>query len=153
MTHVTALYFSHATLIRWDTSSSILLNLCIIDARYLKDSLGCGILDDVTEYSFFKHLRASEDLAEETSKLVDMQWLGSDEVFSIWKTFGGNTCDLGSFEEETDDTPDLHQHCSRISPQKLETASQITRDAVTNPTTTASQDIAMASARTIQPII
>ncbi|GJX04132.1 uncharacterized GTP-binding protein YjiA-like protein [Tanacetum coccineum] len=33
--------------------------------------------------------------------------------------------------------------------QKLEMASQITRDAVTNPTTTASQDIAMASACTI----
>ncbi|GKB19085.1 hypothetical protein Tco_0853008 [Tanacetum coccineum] len=45
-----------------------------------------------------------------------------------------------------DKTMDLHQHCSRISPQKLETASQITRDAVTNPTTTASQDIANTSA-------
>ncbi|GJT05494.1 hypothetical protein Tco_0839956 [Tanacetum coccineum] len=76
-----------------------------------------------------------------------------DEVFSIWKAFGGNTRDLGSFGEETDKTTDLHQHCSRISPQKLETALQITRDAVTNPTTMASQDIVMASARTIQPII
>ncbi|GKA24728.1 hypothetical protein Tco_0710761, partial [Tanacetum coccineum] len=56
--------------------------------------------------------------------------------------FGRNTRDMGSFGEETDKTMDLHQHCSRISPQKLETASQITRDAVTNPTTTASQDIA-----------
>ncbi|GJU74154.1 hypothetical protein Tco_1265559 [Tanacetum coccineum] len=77
----------------------------------------------------------------------------NDEVFSIWKAFRGNTRDLGSFGEETDETTDLHQHCLRISPQKLEMASQITRDAVTNPTTTASQDIAMASARTIQPII
>ncbi|GJW02391.1 hypothetical protein Tco_1561247 [Tanacetum coccineum] len=75
------------------------------------------------------------------------------EVFSIWKAFGGNTRDLGSFEEETDETTNLHQHCSRISPQKLETASHITRDAVTNPTTTASQDIVTASARTIQLII
>ncbi|GKF09455.1 hypothetical protein Tco_0043679, partial [Tanacetum coccineum] len=59
-------------------------------------------------------------------------------VMSIWKAFGGNIRDLGSFGEETDETTDLHQHCSRISPQKLETASHITRDAVTNPTTTAS---------------
>ncbi|GJV25559.1 hypothetical protein Tco_1378254 [Tanacetum coccineum] len=54
-----------------------------------------------------------------------------DEVFSIWKAFGGNTRDLGSFEEETDKTTDLHQHLSRISTQKLETASQITRNGVT----------------------
>ncbi|GJY36766.1 hypothetical protein Tco_0422144, partial [Tanacetum coccineum] len=47
-----------------------------------------------------------------------------DEVFSIWKAFGGNTRDFGSFGEETDETTDLHQHCSRISPQKLETTSQ-----------------------------
>ncbi|GKD65827.1 hypothetical protein Tco_1307935 [Tanacetum coccineum] len=46
-----------------------------------------------------------------------------EEVFSIWKAFGGNTRDLDSFGEETDKTTDLHQHCSRISPQKLETAS------------------------------
>ncbi|GJY35912.1 hypothetical protein Tco_0421290, partial [Tanacetum coccineum] len=71
-------------------------------------------------------------------------------VFCIWKAFGRNTRDLGSFGEETDKTTDLHQHCSRISPQKLETASQITRDAVTNPTMTALQDIAMTSACTIQ---
>ncbi|GJY64842.1 DNA-directed DNA polymerase [Tanacetum coccineum] len=74
-------------------------------------------------------------------------------VFSIWKVFEGNTRDLGSFGEETDKTTNLHQHCSRISPQKLETASQITRDAVTNPTTTTSQDIATESAYTIQSII
>ncbi|GJV97696.1 putative reverse transcriptase domain, reverse transcriptase zinc-binding domain protein, partial [Tanacetum coccineum] len=65
-------------------------------------------------------------------------------VFCIWKTFGGNTRNLGSFREETDKTTDLHQHCSRISPQKLETTSQITCGAVTNPTTMASQDIATA---------
>ncbi|GKE76546.1 hypothetical protein Tco_1542666, partial [Tanacetum coccineum] len=54
-----------------------------------------------------------------------------DEVFSILKAFGGNTRDLGSFGEETDKTTELHQHCLRISPQKLKTTSQITRDAVT----------------------
>ncbi|GKC13813.1 hypothetical protein Tco_1010595 [Tanacetum coccineum] len=40
---------------------------------------------------------------------------------------------------------DLHQHLSRISTQKLETASQITRDAITTHLKTASQDIQTAS--------
>ncbi|GKE59161.1 hypothetical protein Tco_1498346, partial [Tanacetum coccineum] len=53
----------------------------------------------------------------------------ASRVFCIWKAFGRNTRDLGSFKEETDKTTDLHQYFSRISPQKLETASQITRDA------------------------
>ncbi|GJX91392.1 hypothetical protein Tco_0344718 [Tanacetum coccineum] len=74
-------------------------------------------------------------------------------VFIIWKTFGGNTRDLGSFGEETDKTTDLHQHLLRISTRKLETASQITRDAVTTHTKTASQDLQMASECTTQPII
>ncbi|GKG13482.1 hypothetical protein Tco_0350442, partial [Tanacetum coccineum] len=30
-------------------------------------------------------------------------------VFSIWMAFGGNTSDLGSFGEETDEITDLHQ--------------------------------------------
>ncbi|GJS47365.1 hypothetical protein Tco_0571201 [Tanacetum coccineum] len=76
-----------------------------------------------------------------------------DEVFSIWKTFGGNTRDLGSFGEEMDKTTDLHQYLSRISTQKLETALRNTRDAVTIPTTTVSQDFTTASARTTQPKI
>ncbi|GKA52851.1 MAK10-like protein [Tanacetum coccineum] len=75
------------------------------------------------------------------------------QVFSIWKAFGGNTCDLGSFGEETDKTTDLHQHLLRISTQKLETASQITRDAVTTHLKTASQDLKTASECTTQPII
>ncbi|GKA22088.1 hypothetical protein Tco_0708050, partial [Tanacetum coccineum] len=32
-----------------------------------------------------------------------------DEVFSTWMTFGGNTCNLGSFGEETNEITDLHQ--------------------------------------------
>ncbi|GJY56862.1 hypothetical protein Tco_0455977 [Tanacetum coccineum] len=63
----------------------------------------------------------------------------------IWKAFGGNTRDLGSFGEETDKTTNLHQHLSRISTQKLETASQITRDAVTTISKTALQDLKTAS--------
>ncbi|GJY29573.1 hypothetical protein Tco_0405340 [Tanacetum coccineum] len=76
-----------------------------------------------------------------------------DEVFSIWKAFRGNTRDLGSFGEETDKTTDLHQHLSRLCSQQLETASQITRDAVTIHTKTASQDLKTASECTTQPII
>ncbi|GJT90762.1 hypothetical protein Tco_1079607 [Tanacetum coccineum] len=76
-----------------------------------------------------------------------------DEVFSIWKAFGGNTRDLGSFGEETDKTTDLHQHLSRISTQRLETASQNTRDAVTIPTMTVSPHFTTVSARTTQPKI
>ncbi|GJS84470.1 hypothetical protein Tco_0751011 [Tanacetum coccineum] len=37
-----------------------------------------------------------------------------DEVSRIWKAFGGNTRDLGSFGEETDKTTDLHQHLLRL---------------------------------------
>ncbi|GJX27082.1 hypothetical protein Tco_0233378 [Tanacetum coccineum] len=68
-----------------------------------------------------------------------------DEVFSIWKEFGGNTRDLGSFGKETDKTMNLHQHLLRISTQKLEMASQITSDAVTTHLKTASQDLQTAS--------
>ncbi|GJV41068.1 hypothetical protein Tco_1419508 [Tanacetum coccineum] len=32
-----------------------------------------------------------------------------DKVFSTWMAFGGNTRDLGSFGEETDEITDLHQ--------------------------------------------
>ncbi|GJT14624.1 hypothetical protein Tco_0861666 [Tanacetum coccineum] len=32
-----------------------------------------------------------------------------DEVFSTWMAFGGNTRDMGSFGEETDEITDLHQ--------------------------------------------
>ncbi|GJX68038.1 hypothetical protein Tco_0303765 [Tanacetum coccineum] len=32
-----------------------------------------------------------------------------DEVFSTWMAFKGNTPDLGSFREETDEITDLHQ--------------------------------------------
>ncbi|GKC61828.1 hypothetical protein Tco_1089426 [Tanacetum coccineum] len=73
-----------------------------------------------------------------------------DEVYSA---FGGNTRDLGSFGEETDKTTDLHQHLSRISTQRLETASQNTRDAIKLPTITVSQHFTTASARMTQPKI
>ncbi|GKD70160.1 hypothetical protein Tco_1324250, partial [Tanacetum coccineum] len=34
-------------------------------------------------------------------------------VFSTWMTFGGNTRDLGSFGEETDEIMNLHQDSPR----------------------------------------
>ncbi|GJW84000.1 MAK10-like protein [Tanacetum coccineum] len=88
--------------------------------------------------------------------ITSASWLSSPSTSStspstrpstscIWKAFGGNTRDLGSFGEETDKTTNLHQHLSRISTQKLETASQITRDAVTTHLKTASQDLQTAS--------
>ncbi|GKB27549.1 hypothetical protein Tco_0866950, partial [Tanacetum coccineum] len=67
------------------------------------------------------------------------------QVFCIWKAFGRNTRDLDSFEQETDKTTNLHQHLSRISTQKLETASQITHDAVTTHLKTVSQDLQTVS--------
>nr|GEV83478.1 putative reverse transcriptase domain-containing protein [Tanacetum cinerariifolium] len=93
------------------------------------------------------------DIMDREVKKLRLSHIPIVKVFSIWKALRGNTRDLGSFGKEMDKTTDLHQHCSRISPQKLETASQITRDVITNPTTMASQDIATASVHTIQPII
>ncbi|GJZ73920.1 retrotransposon protein, putative, ty1-copia subclass [Tanacetum coccineum] len=75
------------------------------------------------------------------------------EVFSIWKAFGGNTRDLGSFGEETDKTTDQHQHFSGLCSQRLETASQDARDAVKIHPMMVSQESMTASARTIQPKI
>ncbi|GKD78518.1 hypothetical protein Tco_1341139 [Tanacetum coccineum] len=37
-----------------------------------------------------------------------------DEIFSTWMAFEGNTCDLGSFGEETDKIIDLHQISCRF---------------------------------------
>ncbi|GJU08888.1 hypothetical protein Tco_1125318 [Tanacetum coccineum] len=100
--------------------------------------------DEEEEYEEYQFLNLDNILPTDTEVISKMNVkvrheepstqtppLLTDEVFSIWKAFGGNTCDLGSFGEETDKIMDLHQHLSRISTQKLETASQITRDAVT----------------------
>ncbi|GJU03534.1 RNA-directed DNA polymerase, eukaryota, partial [Tanacetum coccineum] len=72
--------------------------------------------------------------------IMDSGGSARSKAFSIWKTFGGNTRDLGSFEEETDKTTNLHQHLLRLCSQRLETTSQITRDSVTTLTKTASQE-------------
>ncbi|GKB14056.1 hypothetical protein Tco_0847979, partial [Tanacetum coccineum] len=106
------------------------------------DLLSIGVhIDDVGRM----YACLTDQLSEEMTLLL--------HVFSIWTAFGGNTRDLGSFGEETDKTIDLHQHLSRLCSQQLETASQITRDAVTLHTKTASQDLKIASECTTQPII
>ncbi|GJT17874.1 hypothetical protein Tco_0876580 [Tanacetum coccineum] len=58
--------------------------------------------------------------------------------------FGGNTRDLAHLEKKRTRLQ-LYTNISRISTQKLETASQITRDAVTTHLKTASQDLQTAS--------
>ncbi|GJZ48812.1 hypothetical protein Tco_0603002 [Tanacetum coccineum] len=47
-----------------------------------------------------------------------------DEVFSTWMAFGGNTCDLGSFGEETDKITNLHQIHEVFCSQRFEPAVQ-----------------------------
>nr|GEV45953.1 hypothetical protein [Tanacetum cinerariifolium] len=49
---------------------------------------------------------------EEAGGSAEMYWnmsQGDWQVFSTWMAFEGNTCDLGSFREETDKITDLHQ--------------------------------------------
>ncbi|GKD30088.1 hypothetical protein Tco_1240866 [Tanacetum coccineum] len=45
--------------------------------------------------------------------LLEDKQIPSVEVFSTWMAFGGNTRDLGSFGEETDEITDLHQDSPR----------------------------------------
>ncbi|GJX08790.1 hypothetical protein Tco_0196722 [Tanacetum coccineum] len=85
--------------------------------------------------------------------LEDKQIPSVGYLMSIWKAFGGNTRDLGSFGEETDKSTDLHQHLLRLCSQRLETTSPVLHDAVTTHFVTASQPFTTASARTTQPKI
>ncbi|GJY88711.1 hypothetical protein Tco_0503339 [Tanacetum coccineum] len=121
------------------------------------DALGSmGGLKEASNVGHFSSISEKElnNLNKHGPKPNCVEVVNKDKrVFSIWKAFGGNTRDLGSFGEETDKTTDLHQHLSRISTQKLETASQITRDAVITHLKTASQDLKTASECTTQPII
>ncbi|GJT43363.1 hypothetical protein Tco_0952078 [Tanacetum coccineum] len=58
-----------------------------------------------------------EDLGMNTcrkSHLLEDKKIPSVGVFSTWMAFEGNTRDLGSFEEETDKTMDLHQDLGRF---------------------------------------
>ncbi|GJV08853.1 putative reverse transcriptase domain-containing protein, partial [Tanacetum coccineum] len=94
-----------------------------------------GMLVETSKESENPRKEKLEPRADETLYLIV-----PFQVFCIWKAFRRNTRDL-AFGEETDKTMDLHQHCSRISPQKLEMASQITRDVVTTISKMVSQDL------------
>ncbi|GJY13361.1 MAK10-like protein, partial [Tanacetum coccineum] len=72
-------------------------------------------------FPHYEGIRVSRMALEKSSRLMgrkahlleDKQILSVgvfDEIFSTWMAFGGNTCDLGSFGEETDKTTDLHQN-------------------------------------------
>ncbi|GKB96748.1 hypothetical protein Tco_0982885 [Tanacetum coccineum] len=41
-------------------------------------------------------------------------WTCNSKVFSTWMTFGGNTRDLGSFGEETDEITDLNKTLEEV---------------------------------------
>ncbi|GJY55547.1 MAK10-like protein [Tanacetum coccineum] len=95
---------------------------------------------DFFDYVLEELKQANNILTKEI--ILDLMFVLLFASFVIrYSAFGGNTRNLGSFGEETDKTTNLHQHLSRISTQKLETASQITRDAVTTHIKTASQDL------------
>ncbi|GJX98928.1 reverse transcriptase domain-containing protein [Tanacetum coccineum] len=119
-----------------------------VEIHHIKQREGESMEDFVTYTDECMHLkRQIEELikAEKLSHTIKELKQGSEKVFSIWKAFGGNTHDWGSFVEEIDKTTDLHQYLLRLCSQQLETASQITRDAVIIHTKTASQDLKMAS--------
>ncbi|GJZ61889.1 hypothetical protein Tco_0618026, partial [Tanacetum coccineum] len=112
-------------------------------------------LEHIIQQPISQHMAPSHHDGKKTHLLEDKQF---PSVGVLNRSFsggrhGGNTRDLGSFREKTDKTTDLHQHLLRISTQKLETASQITRDAVTTHLKTASQDLKTASECMTQPII
>ncbi|GJS21331.1 MAK10-like protein [Tanacetum coccineum] len=112
-----------------------------------KNSAGRGVDELKVVFEQIKDFEHSMKFMTEEVRMAQHRFDTPVEgrVFSIWKAFGGKTRDLGSFGEETDKTTNLHQHLSRISTQKLETASQITRDVVTTHLKTASQDLQTAS--------
>ncbi|GJZ14246.1 ribonuclease H-like domain-containing protein [Tanacetum coccineum] len=136
--------------------------------KYLKTVSGFSMDDQI--YHMEEYIRLEEEKAHSHGRTFNWQtatygkmeyYEDEDDSFTNLETeylmryftFGRNTRDLGSFVEDTDKTTDLHQHCSRISPQKLETASHITRDVVTTISKMASQDLKTASDCTTQPII
>nr|GEV33150.1 retrovirus-related Pol polyprotein from transposon TNT 1-94 [Tanacetum cinerariifolium] len=61
------------------------------------------IVDDYSRYTWVYFLWTKDETEEMIITFI------TDEVFSTWMAFGGNTCDLGSFGEETDKTTTLHQ--------------------------------------------
>ncbi|GJT83735.1 hypothetical protein Tco_1058077 [Tanacetum coccineum] len=87
---------------------------------YYSDSLTLGpeYREDKSISKEIRHLMKLEERQDTKRRCRKAQLLEDkqipsvgvfDEVFSTWMAFGGNTCDLGSFGEETDEIIDLHQ--------------------------------------------
>nr|GEW69426.1 hypothetical protein [Tanacetum cinerariifolium] len=114
---------------------------------------GTSVIKEITSLEAKRHGHWTNEVNITLMTSLNYDIVAMMGVFSIWKAFGGNTHDLGSFEEEMDKTTDLHQHLLRISTQWLEKASQITRDAITTHTETTSQDLKTVSDCTTQPVI
>ncbi|GJQ91954.1 hypothetical protein Tco_0003093 [Tanacetum coccineum] len=104
--------------------------------------------DDLTINAFRK-----AHLFEDSESKVPSEWYLDELCQAFGRQFGEITRDFGLMEKKRDKNMDLHQHLSRLCSQQLEMASQITRDAVTIHTKTASQDIKTALEYTTQPII
>ncbi|GJS82818.1 hypothetical protein Tco_0749359 [Tanacetum coccineum] len=70
-----------------------------------------------------------------------------DEIFSTWMAFRGNTRDLCSFGEETDDTTDLHQiHEEILFSERGDDVTGIKRHR-RDPSSDGVRDLVMASGR------
>ncbi|GJT24206.1 hypothetical protein Tco_0894143, partial [Tanacetum coccineum] len=68
--------------------------------------------EHIIQQPIFQHVTPSHNNGRKSYLLEDKQISNVgvfDEVFSTWMTFGGNTRDLGSFGEETDEITNLHQ--------------------------------------------
>ncbi|GJX16707.1 hypothetical protein Tco_0217539 [Tanacetum coccineum] len=95
----------------------------------------CGVM----KISFFLEGENREDhqalrLLHEHFHALSMVWLldaWPGKVFSTWMAFKGNTCDVGSFREETDEIIDLHQIHEEILFSKRDPSSDGVRDLVT----------------------
>ncbi|GJU92096.1 hypothetical protein Tco_1304519 [Tanacetum coccineum] len=84
-------------------------------------------LEHIIQQPIFQHVAPSYNNGRKAHLLEDKQIPSVgvfDEVFSTWMSFGGNTCDLGSFGEETDKITDLHKSLKESCSQSVETASQ-----------------------------
>ncbi|GKA02931.1 hypothetical protein Tco_0675712 [Tanacetum coccineum] len=92
---------------------------CMIGFRKFTYIIEFVVLEDIGE--FIQINKAEVVMGRKAYLLEDKQIPSAgvfDEVFSIWKAFGGNTCDLGSFGEEMDKTTNQHQDSSRFKVSK-----------------------------------
>ncbi|GKB03083.1 MAK10-like protein, partial [Tanacetum coccineum] len=70
-------------------------------------------------------------------------------VFSTWMVFGGNTCDLGSFGEETDEITNLHQILEEVLLTKRGDGVTGIKQCRRDPSSDGVRDLVMVSGRSI----